>query len=257
MSGSARIQYVSTPATVSMGDEWFGIASLTHFWIRRRFEIVAALVSGTIREASRIAEVGCGHGLLQRQIEDHYNREVTGFDLNDFALRQTASRISPVCCYDLFQREPEYERHFDLIFLFDVLEHVRDEDPFIEALQYHLTPTGRLVVNVPAFQSFWSRYDEAVGHFRRYNIAALADVARRNRMRVDAWTYWGMPLVPLLLMRRAWLSLRTPRSIIKMGLDTRGPLMNSVLLALSRCEVIPQRLAGTSLMAVLSRKSGD
>jgi len=40
-----------------------------------------------------------------------------GFDLNELALRQNVSRTSPVCCYDIFQRNQEYEKYFDLILL--------------------------------------------------------------------------------------------------------------------------------------------
>jgi ubiquinone/menaquinone biosynthesis C-methylase UbiE len=35
----------------------------------------------------RIAEIGCGHGMVQRQIEDHFTVEVDGIDPNLAALR--------------------------------------------------------------------------------------------------------------------------------------------------------------------------
>ena len=36
------IEYLSPPAAVSMADRWFEIASLDHFWVRRRFEVWAS-----------------------------------------------------------------------------------------------------------------------------------------------------------------------------------------------------------------------
>jgi len=236
-----------------MGDDWYGLASLDHFWIRRRFEVLCRMADGLIRQASAIADVGCGHGILQRQIEDHFDREVTGFDLNELALKQTASRTSPLCCYDLFQRTSEYQGRFDLIFLFDVLEHLREVDGFVNAIQFHLAPRGKILINVPAFQSLWSKYDEAAGHFCRYNIDTLSRVAQRNGMTVGTWSYWGLPLTPLLILRKLWLMGQADEKIISAGFSSRGPAMNSLLLSLSRCEPVPQHLLGSSLMAIFER----
>src|SRR6202022_1800786 len=98
----------SSPTSVSMTDCWFDIASLDHFWIRRRFEVLVALADGIIRKADRMAEIGCGNGLLQRSIEDQYGVPVAGFDLNDFALRKNISRQSALYCYDVHQRSLEF-----------------------------------------------------------------------------------------------------------------------------------------------------
>ncbi len=111
-----------------MADWWFGIATIDHFWIQRRFDVLRRLAGSLIPIAGEIAEIGCGHGLLQRQIEETYGREVTGFDLNEFALKQSLARLSNIFCYDIHQQDPSLRQRFDLMFLFDVLEHMADED---------------------------------------------------------------------------------------------------------------------------------
>jgi SAM-dependent methyltransferase len=239
-----------------MDDRWYEIANLEHPWIARRFEVLRRFAGGLIESASAIAEVGCGRGLLQRQIEDFFHVEVTGFDLNPAALAQTASRSSPVCCYDVLDRRPEYEARFDLILLADVLEHVADERAFLHAVLFHLAPGGSVLVNVPALQSLYSGYDRAVGHLRRYRIGSLSDAARISGLKVDGYTYWGLPLVPLLILRKLWMLGQSGEGAIAAGFDTGGPLRDRALLWLSRSEPIPQRLLGTSLMAVL-RKAED
>jgi hypothetical protein len=250
-----RIQFLSPPAEVNMADAWFSIAHLDHFWIRRRFNVLRRFAGSLIREARAIAEVGCGCGLLQRQIEDYYHREVTGFDLNDGALKNAISRVSPLCCYNLLDRQRGYRGRFDLILLFDVLEHIEDEDGFLEALQFHLAVGGKVLINIPAGQWLYSDYDRAAGHARRYSIASLRRVANRNRLIVARHTYWGLPFIPLLVLRRLWLLGRTREERIATGFSDRGALMNHLLVLLSGCEPIPQRLLGTSLMAVLEAPS--
>lgn len=246
------ITYLSQPSPVSMADHWFEIADVEHFWIRRRFEVLQHLAGNLIPAAREMAEIGCGHGLLQLQIESTYGREVSGFDLNDAALKKNLSEHSGVFCYDIFRRDPALRARFDLIFLFDVLEHIDDEDGFLQAAAFHLAPNGSLIINVPSGQWMYSVYDRAAGHKRRYSISTLGATALRNGMQITNWSYWGMPLMPLLIVRKLWLAGRRDEAdIISAGFDPRGNLMNRLLTRVSRCEPVPQKLFGTSLMAVL------
>jgi SAM-dependent methyltransferase len=255
MTSSREITYISTPAAVSMGDKWYEIATIDHFWIKRRFEVLQRLAGRIVVDAKELAEVGCGNGLLQRQIENVYGRAVTGFDLNEYALKRNESSRSPILCYDIFEKSKELEQRFDLIFLFDVLEHIKEEAPFLEAIKFHLAPQGKIVVNVPAGQWAYSSYDVAVGHVRRYSIAGLQASVEPLGLRVQSWSYWGLPLVPTLLLRKAWLWGQHDRDkIISQGLDTRNKFFDSCLHLLAKCEPIPQKLLGTSLLAILQAK---
>jgi SAM-dependent methyltransferase len=252
MNSTRTITYLSPPAEVSMADRWFEVASIDHFWIRRRFEVFRKLAGDQVGTAREIAEIGCGHGLLQLQIEQAYNREVTGFDLHEVALKQSVSRLSAVNCYDIFQRDSGLRGKFDLIFLFDVLEHITDEDSFLNALLFHLAPGGRIAVNVPAGMWAYSIYDIAVGHVRRYSIRSLREVAKRNHLEIKECTYWGLPLLPTLALRKLWLLGKHDKNkIISAGMDSRGGVINRLLGLVSQCEPIPQAVLGTSLMAVL------
>jgi len=251
---SRKIEYLSPPTEVNMGDRWFEIASGDHFWVRRRFEVLQQLAGDLITTATEIAEVGCGHGLLQRQIEDKYGRKVVGFDLNEYALKQNVSRRSEIYCYDILRMDTRFRSSFDVIFLFDVLEHISREDGFLEALLFHLDLRGKLVLNVPAGQWAHSEYDQAAGHMRRYSICTLQKAAARSRLRVQAWTYWGLPLIPALMLRKLWLmGKRDKREVISGGFDSRATAVNTFLGLASRCEIIPQKVLGSSLMAILQR----
>lgn len=250
-SQSRSITYLSPATPVSMGDWWFEIATEDHFWIRRRFAVLRRLADSVLREARAAAEIGCGNGLLQKEVEDCYRISVTGFDLNEFALRKNVSRVSPLYCYDIHQRNREFGEHFDLLLLFDVLEHIDEESVFLQSVNYHLAHSGTLIINVPAHRFFHSDYDRAAGHIRRYSRGHLAKVAEENGFEVCAMTYWGLPLVPLLLARKA-ISMRSSDG--KAGFDTRGNVINSLLWSLAQCEPVPQKFLGTSLMAVLKKQ---
>jgi SAM-dependent methyltransferase len=250
-SQGRAVAYLSAAMPVNMGDWWFDVATSDHFWIRRRFEVMRRLANATLTNAKRVAEIGCGNGLLQRDIEDYYGIPVAGFELNEIALQKNVSRMSPLYCYNIHQRNPEFLGHFDLLLLFDVLEHIEDEGAFLQSVKFHLAESGTLLINVPAHQFFFSDYDRAAGHIRRYSIEQLLKVAEQNGLKARAFTYWGLPLVPLLLLRKA-MSMR--RSNGKAGFDARGSAINALLGLLARAEPLPQRFLGTSVMAVLENQ---
>jgi len=252
MSGDRRVIYLSAPMPVNMGDWWFDTATIDHFWVQRRFSVMKRLADPLLRKAQRVGEIGCGNGLLQRQVEDAYGIPVTGFELNEVALRKNISRVSPLFCYDIHGRDPRFRGHFDLLLMFDVLEHIDKEFEFLQSVKYHLAKSGTLLVNVPAHQFFYSSYDRAAGHARRYSAKQLEAVAVESGFKVCLVSYWGLPLVPLLLARKA---LKLADGDGRAGFDPRGKAMNNLLSLFARCEVIPQRLLGTSLMAVLENQS--
>lgn len=246
------VSYLSASMPVSMGDWWFDVATSDHFWIRRRFQVMTRLADSLLSNCRSAAEIGCGNGLLQREIENRYRKPVTGFDLNVLALQKNVSRISPLYCYDIHQRNPEFRGHFDLLLLFDVLEHIEDESDFLQSVRFHLASSGVLLINVPAHQSLFSDYDRAAGHVRRYSINQLAKLAECNGLRIRFSTYWGLPLLPLLLLRKA---MKLDRSNGNAGFDSRGPVINLALSLLARCERLPQSFMGTSVMAVVENQT--
>ena len=71
------------------------------------------------------------------------------------------------------------------------------------------------------------------------------------------WSYWGLPLVPILVLRKFWLlGMHDRDKIISAGFDSRMSAINQLLGFVSRCELIPQTFLGTSLMAVLQVRRG-
>ena len=240
-----------------MTDFWYDMAAIDHFWMRRRFEVFKHLADALIRKAAHVAEIGCGNGIVQRQVEDHYKIPVAGFELNELALKKNISRMSQLYCYDIHQRSPEFRAHFDFLLLFDVIEHIGDESAFLQSIKYHMSDSGILAINVPALQALYSKYDEAQGHFRRYSIPQLVAVVERNAFKMRSLTYWGLPLVPVLMARKAVLKLRsTEQGIVSAGFDPGSAAINSSLGLLARCERLPQKIAGTSLMMIAENQAG-
>ena len=222
-----RITYLTEPQSVDMADSWYAIADPDHFWIKRRFDVMKRLLSGYDVNSLKVAEFGCGHGIVQRQVQEAWGTLVDGFDLNRKALIESIASDHSLYCYDVFERDRAFQKRYDLIILFDILEHVEDDAAFMDAVVFHLAPGGTLLVNVPALPFLYSRYDVAAGHKQRYTRSKLTRRAGRAGLRVLHDTYWGLSLVPLLAARKLILMLeRSQNRIIEKGFKPPGPIAN-------------------------------
>lgn len=68
------------------------------------------------------------------------------------------------------------KNQFDTILYIDVLEHIANDKAELEMAASRLNPDGHLIILSPAFQSLYSRFDKAIGHFRRYTKKELASL---------------------------------------------------------------------------------
>src|SRR5688500_10526880 len=142
----AGITYLSPPSAVHMADSWYDISSLSHFWIRRRYDVLCSTMRCIPIPKGPVAEIGCGNGLLQVQLNNLSGIPVDGFDLNEEALTRNNAQAGNLYCYDIHQRDIRFQERYGAIFLFDVLEHIEEEDRFIESVLFHLSQEGLLYV---------------------------------------------------------------------------------------------------------------
>jgi SAM-dependent methyltransferase len=165
-----------------------------HWWFVGRRAIVDSLLKKRLGDTSRerrILDVGCGTGGML-PVLSRYGR-VTGIDSEPLALDYCRKRgITDVHLQESFQADGQY----DVVTLFDVLEHVPDEAGFLRTVKGYLKPGGLLVVTVPAFEFLWSRHDDLNRHQRRYTKRALVDVLLRSGFAVERSSYFNTLLFP-------------------------------------------------------------
>lgn len=254
------IALLSPASAVRMADEWFAIADDQHFWLRRRFQVFRNLVGRhrLLDGGRRWAEFGCGHGVVLRQCRESFGVRVRGFDLDRTPLELAARDASlDLAVYDVFDRREDLAGAFDGILLFDVLEHIPDAAGFLAAVGHHLAPGGWIAVNVPALMSLYSRYDEVAGHVRRYRIGDLRREADEAGLTVVDATYWGAPLLPAAWARCLVMARTEREKVIERGFRPPSRMVNAAMGLVARLEHVPQRLVGTSVMAILRRASAQ
>ena len=135
---------------------------------------------------------------------------------------------------------------FDTILYLDVLEHIEDDRAELERAGAHLRPGGHLIVLAPAHQGLFSPFDEAVGHFRRYDRAAMARISPHflSLQRMEYLDSVGL------------LASLANRALLRQRLPTLGQIRtwDRLMVPLS-CVVDPllARRVGKSILAVWRR----
>jgi SAM-dependent methyltransferase len=182
---------------------------------------------------------------------------VDGADLDLAFLKKNPVCRGDVYLYDIFDRQHFFKEYFDFIILYDVIEHIQNVKPFLEASLFHLKPGGFVFLNVPALKALHSYYDNVVGHWRRYDQKMLAQEMEQVDLEVIHINYWGFSFLPLLLLRKIFIAKDSKKNTaVQRGFDFNNPFLNSVFKAMiwGEVAVIPNPILGTSVMAIARRK---
>ncbi len=94
---------------------------------------------------------------------------------------------------------PFADRSFDLIGLFDTIEHIPDDRGVLQEVHRVLRPGGLVFVSVPAYQFLYSHQDRLVHHQRRYTKRQLHHLLEQTGFRPQKLTYFNAFLFPLIL----------------------------------------------------------
>jgi 2-polyprenyl-3-methyl-5-hydroxy-6-metoxy-1,4-benzoquinol methylase len=218
--------------------DWYDLSEPEHFWFRWRLAALDRMlteVGGPRGSQTRTLDVGCGSGVLAAQLETAFGWTVDATDLNMPALERCTPRRGRTLYYDLTEERPELVGRYDVLTLFDVLEHLTQPRALVRSAVRHLKPGGLLLVNVPADPMLMSAYDRAVGHVRRYTTASLASELEGAGVETRALRYWGFSLVPLLVARKIALAANSS-NIVSRGFRPPSALVNQALVALMHVE---------------------
>lgn len=233
-----------------------------HFWFKGRREVVREAVERVIAdpEKHRLFDVGCGSGGLLEFLASSGIRVAGACDAYVESLRLVRQRVAAPLVLTDEGRLPPLGAGQTFLGLFDVLEHIDDDEGTLSFLFSVLEPGGILALTVPAHPFLFDEMDVLAHHRRRYRLPDLRRKLEQAGFRVARITHFMSPLVaPLLLLRslgRLFASRRSAGS--RRALELRPlPGLNELLTLLLSAERLLLRFVslpfGSSILAVAVR----
>lgn len=175
----------------------------THWWFVARRAITRHILDRVkLPKNAKILDLGCGSGGNLPMLAP-YGSELFGSEMNDKVREHSIKRnIASVAYGKLPDEIPFADQKFDLIAMFDVLEHIEDDHAALAAAAGRLEKDGVLLITVPAFQFLFSRHDKLHHHFRRYSKNQLKEIVTAAGFKIELLNYWNFFLFPVTVFAR-------------------------------------------------------
>jgi len=154
-----------------------------YWWFIGRKKIIQTTIEKELKKNRdlKILDVGCGTGGTTSDLKRF--GAVYGIDFSFSALQFSAKRGLQVL-KGAVNKLPFLDETFDMITMFDALEHIEDHLLVVKELSRILKKTGIIFITVPAYQFLWSQHDVAVSHFRRYNSKSISKVVTKGGLSI-------------------------------------------------------------------------
>ena len=175
------------------------------FWFLHRNRCIVSVVRRFSRDAT-FFDIGGGNGFVAKGLMDAGVGCALIEPGIDGALAAHARGVDPVICATLGDARIR-PGSVAAAGMFDVLEHIEDENAALSQVRKLLASGGRLFLTVPAYSFLFSSDDHAAGHFRRYTISGLARALAKAGFRIGFASYMFAPLPPAVLVLRTLPSL--------------------------------------------------
>lgn len=220
----------------------------SHWWHLARNVIVWHEVQEYLTSKSIVLDVGCGRGIAVKSFRDR------GIDCRGVELAETQplDGLEPYIRYGIDASHLPYQEreNVNVILLLDVIEHIPEPVSYLRDLVSAFPRLSHLILTVPARKELWSNYDEFYGHFHRYNMEMIQDLAKHIQWRTFRQSYFFRPLYPPL---RFLDCLKINRNTKIKASNTMPKWMNKALsyLMITDRFLLPAAIPGSSLIACL------
>ena len=112
-----------------------------------------------------IVDFGAGIGTLSLIFRNEYKKEPLCIEIDHLNKKYLEKRN-----FKFLENIDNLSKTVDLIFSSNVLEHIEDDLQIMKSFNRALKNNGTLFLFVPAKMILWTKLDEIVGHYRRYEI---------------------------------------------------------------------------------------
>jgi len=201
----------------------------TNFWFRSRNKLLLWALETYFPHAKSFFEIGCGTGYVLSGIRRKFpGLRLCGSDIFSNELLFAKQRLSDVSLFQMDARQISFEKEFDVVGAFDVLEHINEDFIVLQQMFQATEPGGGIILTVPQHPFLWSIVDEHAFHKRRYTRKELVEKVKNAGFQIVHVTSFVSFLLPLMLISR--VKREKSRKEFNPSAETRiGGIANAIL----------------------------
>ena len=149
--------------------------------------------------SGKILEIGSGIGNISEYFIKN-GAEIYLSDLRDnyleFLENNYKGKAAGILKMDIVAPDfdQKYAKHigtFDTVFALNVVEHIKDDTLAMANIKKLLKNDGKAVILVPAYNTLYNSFDEALEHYRRYTKKTLNKVFDSNQFKIEKSSYFN------------------------------------------------------------------
>lgn len=208
-----------------------------HFWFIARKEFILDTVVKYIKSKDKIIEIGAGTGNIARYLQKNGYKNISVGEIHLNGLKYAQS-YGMKDCYQFDLLDSPFENEFDVVCMFDVLEHIPDDNLALQNVYKMLKVDGKIILTVPSHMWLWNRDDRIAGHKIRYIKKELIQRLENNGFEVLTVRYFFIVITPLLFLRRV-LNKDDGSKVKEEEYNSdisMNPMLSKILLFISRIE---------------------
>jgi 2-polyprenyl-3-methyl-5-hydroxy-6-metoxy-1,4-benzoquinol methylase len=192
-----------------------------HWWFQARKKIIDQIISSiNLKKRNNILDFGAGSGVNLDMLSKYGLVDIHEKNKYARAVIKKEKKIK-----NLYSTLKIKKNFYDLILLADVIEHVKQPKVLLKNLKKFLKKDGHILITVPAYQFLFSKKDEVLGHYRRYNKELLK--AELRGFKVENISYFNTFLcIPIIII--TMLNKLLKRDYIKQVETTPNFILNKL-----------------------------
>jgi len=149
-----------------------------NWWYLGRKKILDNLIKNeNLQKKISILDIGPGVGVNIEVLQNYGDVDI--LEIDEFFI-EIIKNNKGLNVNKIFKNFSDIKEKYDLVVFLDVLEHVEDFNSFLNNISNILHDDGIGIMSVPAYQSLFSKHDEELHHFRRYNWSMVHEQINKN-----------------------------------------------------------------------------
>jgi SAM-dependent methyltransferase len=199
-----------------------------HFWFESRNRLLSWALRKYFPNARTFLEIGCGTGYVLSWIEKtNSHLRLSGSEIYESALHHAQKNVQNTELFQMDARRIPYQDEFDLIGIFDVLEHIQEDEKVLSQMNQAVRKGGGILITVPQHKFLWSDADKFGLHVRRYEYQEMKNKVEKAGFKVIRSTSFLSFLLPFMLASRFMSGRKIEAKGAKMELEI-NPALNRI-----------------------------